>query len=272
LRLWDVERKEQMGVASLKFDSKLKEIKDKPKEKFLPDEVKGRCIAVGPDRELVVGCKDGTVKILSENLKPKYSKKLSKKEISHIKFSPDGTMLAIGAHDCTIYFFAWDDGSMKLRFRGKKHSSYIKHLDFSRDGNFLHSTCGAYELLFWDTNTGKQVTSGATATRDEEWHTWNVTLGWPVQGIFEQYMDGTDVNAVDRSNATYDKGMKLLASGDDRGKVRILEYPCLVKNSQSVAGRGHSSHVTNVVFTKDDGYVLSTGGEDQTILQWKLNT
>lgn len=44
-------------------------------------------------------------------------------------------------------------------------------------------------------------------------------------------MDGTDINAVDRSKQTYDKGMKLLASGDDRGKVRLLEYPCLVKNS-----------------------------------------
>jgi WD40 repeat protein len=83
-------------------------------------------------------------------------------------------------------------------------------------------------------------------------------------------MDGTDINAVDRSKQTYDKGMKLLASGDDRGKVRILEYPCLVKNSQGVVGRGHSSHVTNVQFNLDDQYLLSTGGEDQTILQWQV--
>lgn len=45
-------------------------------------------------------------------------------------------------------------------------------------------------------------------------------------------MDGTDINAVDRSNQFYgNKKMKLLASSDDRGKVRILEYPCLVKNT-----------------------------------------
>jgi hypothetical protein len=35
-------------------------------------------------------------------------------------------------------------------------------------------------------------------------------------------MDGTDINAVDRSNGTYENGMKYLATGDDRGKVRIL--------------------------------------------------
>lgn len=36
-------------------------------------------------------------------------------------------------------------------------------------------------------------------------------------------MDGTDVNAVDRSLQDYgQKHMRLLASGDDRGKVRVL--------------------------------------------------
>jgi hypothetical protein len=35
-------------------------------------------------------------------------------------------------------------------------------------------------------------------------------------------MDGTDINTVDRSNSAYYGGMKLLASGDDFGKVRLL--------------------------------------------------
>lgn len=85
-------------------------------------------------------------------------------------------------------------------------------------------------------------------TRDEDWATWNVTLGWPVQGIFEECMDGSDVNSVDRSKRFYNKEMRLLASGDDRGQVRLLEYPCLVKSSESVVGKGHSSHVTTVTF------------------------
>jgi len=83
-------------------------------------------------------------------------------------------------------------------------------------------------------------------------------------------MDGTDINAVDRSNSSYTGEMKLLASGDDFGKVRLLEYPCIIKNSQGVIGRGHSSHVTNIKFTNTDKVLLSTGGEDQTILQWEV--
>lgn len=74
-------------------------------------------------------------------------------------------------------------------------------------------------------------------------------------------MDGTDVNAVDRSNDEHcSSRMRLLVSGDDNGKVRLLEYPCVIQHSESVKGRGHSSHVTNVKFLKNDEKVISTGG------------
>jgi WD40 repeat protein len=106
---------------------------------------------------------------------------------------------------------------MKQRFKMAKHSSYIKHFDFTKDGNYLHSTSGDYELLFWDSNTGKQVTSGATLTRDYEWATWNVTLGWPVQGIWEAFTDGTDINAIDCSKRTYGSGMNIAVTGNDSG-------------------------------------------------------
>ncbi len=91
-----------------------------------------------------------------------------------------------------------------------------------------------------------------------------------MQGIFEATWDGTDINAVDRSsNAYFNPERKLLASADDKGKVRVLDYPCTIQKSSSVKGNGHSSHVTNVKFTKTDDLILSTGGEDQTVIQWK---
>ncbi len=63
---------------------------------------------------------------------------------------------------------------------------------------------------------GKQNTRGASALKDEPWYTWTTTLGWPVQGIWESEMDGTDINAIDRSNNSYAKKMKLLVTGNDR--------------------------------------------------------
>jgi len=91
-------------------------------------------------------------------------------------------MVVVGSHDCSIYAYSFPDWKQKCKPM-KKHSSYITHIDFSRDGNYLHSTCGAYELLFWDANSGKQMTSGASALKDEIWQTWTVTLGWPVKNI-----------------------------------------------------------------------------------------
>ncbi|EFX61251.1 hypothetical protein DAPPUDRAFT_274316 [Daphnia pulex] len=66
--------------------------------------------------------------------------------------------------------------------------------------------------------------------------------------------------------------MNLIATGNDSGEIRVLEYPCLVKNSDSVKGRGHSSHVTSVLFNNNDELLFSTGGEDQTVLQWSIES
>jgi WD40 repeat protein len=60
------------------------------------------------------------------------------------------------------------------------HTSYITHLDFSHDSKVLQSNCGAYELLFWNVETGQQIKS-ATSVRDVSWATWSCVLGWPVQ-------------------------------------------------------------------------------------------
>jgi microtubule-associated protein-like 6 len=47
----------------------------------------------------------------------------------------------------------------------------------------MQSNCGAYELLFSETNKGQQITS-ASSLRDTQWDTFTCTLGWPVQGIW----------------------------------------------------------------------------------------
>jgi microtubule-associated protein-like 6 len=39
----------------------------------------------------------------------------------------------------------------------RKHSSFIKNIDFSVDGTKLISTCGAFDLIFWDAVLGKQL-------------------------------------------------------------------------------------------------------------------
>ena len=194
--------------------------------------------------------------------------KLAKEWIQELKFNPAGNILAVGSHDNAIYLFTVPNFQKKFTMR--KHSSFITHLDWSEDGNYLHSNCGAYELLFWDANTGKQITGGATATRDERWATWTCVLGWPVQGIWPPFTSGDDMNYVCRSASKTEGGYELLACADDFGKVKVLRYPSIQKGSEGVVGVGHSSHVTCVKFGPKDDVIFSTGGEDNCVFQWKV--
>jgi len=201
-------------------------------------------------------------------LKQTHIIKLAKEWIQELKFNPAGNILAVGSHDNAIYLFTVPNFQKKYTMR--KHSSFITHLDWSEDGNYLHSNCGAYELLFWDANTGKQITGGATATRDERWATWTCVLGWPVQGIWPPFTSGDDINYVCRSASKTEGGYELLACADDFGKVKLLRYPSIQKGSEGVVGVGHSSHVTCVKFSPKDDVIFSTGGEDNCVFQWKV--
>lgn len=88
--------------------------------------------------------------------------------------------------------------------------------------------------------------------RDEPWATWTLILGWPVQGIWPPGVDGTDINGVDRSRLPHPDGYHLVATADDFSKVKVFRYPSVREDSGCIEGRGHSSHVTQVKFGRED--------------------
>lgn len=212
--------------------------------------------------------KTGSIVLLRySDLTKLFEDRPSKQPISEVKFSPNDAVLAVGSHDHHIYLYKLHDASCSKVTKTAtfaKHQSYITHLDFSSDSRTLQSTCGAYELLFSDSASGKHITS-ASSTKDTNWQTWTCVLGWPVQGIWPPCSDGTDVNAVDR-NARRD----LLATSDDFGLVKLYRYPCVAKNAGALEHRGHSSHVTNVRWSAGDAYVVSVGGNDRCVMEWKV--
>lgn len=67
---------------------------------------------------------------------------------------------------------------------------------------------------------------------------------------------------VDWSNTNLDGDTRVIACADDFSHIVIYKYPCLTKGIKGITLWGHSSHVTNVKFNKDDTYLYSTGGED----------
>ncbi|XP_077868401.1 77 kDa echinoderm microtubule-associated protein-like [Saccoglossus kowalevskii] len=193
-------------------------------------------------------------------------------------FHPSGTVITIGtltgrwvaidaaSRDLVTVHYAVSENGYKYNKVGRctGHSSFITHLDWSTDSQYIQSNSGDYEILFWNSSTCRQVTS-PSSMRDVDWATFYCTLGFPVCGIWQEGADGTDVNTVCRSQER-----NVCATGDDFGKVNLFKYPCSQPKSHCHSYSGHSSHVTCVRFLKDDSRLLSTGGKDMSIMQWKL--
>ena len=177
-------------------------------------------------------------------------------------------MLAVASHDFKIYVFTLP----KLERKCVCHASTagVTHIDWSQDGLKLHSNDLSYEVLYFNAETGEQDKGGASSLRDEFWASWTLPLGWPVQGIWAAFEDGSDINAVARSHAPLADGYHLLASGNDSSRVKLFRYPCSQERSEALEGTGHSSHVTNVKFSKDDQWLFSTGGNDNCVFQWRI--
>ncbi|XP_035241187.1 echinoderm microtubule-associated protein-like 2 isoform X1 [Anguilla anguilla] len=186
--------------------------------------------------------------------------------ISIVKYSPDGAYLAVGSHDNFVYIYAVTENGRKYSRAGKctGHSSFVTHVDWSADSQYIVTNSGDYEILFWEAASGKHLTSADTV-RNLEWATSTCVLSFSVFGIWPDGADGTDINAVCRSHDA-----KLLVSADDFGKVRLFPNPCSQPRAPSHVYKGHSSHVTNVAFLHDDSHLISTGGKDMSILQWSV--
>uniref|UniRef100_A0A8C3V1S1 EMAP like 3 n=1 Tax=Catharus ustulatus TaxID=91951 RepID=A0A8C3V1S1_CATUS len=191
----------------------------------------------------------------------------SSEQLSVVRFSPDGTFLAIGSHDNFIYIYSVAEGGRKLSRFGRctGHSSFITHLDWSKDGRFIMSNSGDYEILYWDVAGGCKLLRNRFESRDREWASYTCVLGFHVFGVWPDGSDGTDINSLCRSHHE-----RVVAVADDFCKVHLFQYPCARPKAPSHVYGGHGSHVTNVRFTHDDGHLVSLGGKDTSVFQWRV--
>ena len=281
LRVWDLETRTFSAMAKL----------DGPV----------RCACYSPEGEWIavgIGGKQAKHKLSgkwvvldSKELKVVYSPPHVRFErVADIKFSPDSKWIAVANADNGIDVYAVPGkGNSNNEFRRvakfEGHSSFINHIDWSTDTNNpkLQSNCGAHELLYW--KLYKPTSSGglrwaphqeksSSSMRDEVWATHSCIYGWNVRGVWPEGADGTDINACARSNMGHSDAaghsLELVATSDDFGTVKLFRYPCVVPNADGKPYHGHSSHVTNVGFSADNHWLISTGGEDRAVFQWEV--
>jgi WD40 repeat protein len=137
----------------------------------LPDSQCARGAAYNPSNgHVAIGHNDGTVTIRASSNNTSVlvaTMNDSKEWIEVLTYSPDGTKLAVGSHDNTIYIY--DSSSYKLLGKCTAHKSFIVSVDWSLDGTFLRSVCGAHELLFHSGTTYQQDPNGASNTVSQTW-------------------------------------------------------------------------------------------------------
>lgn len=256
-----------------------------------------RSVAYSPDgKHLAVGCGNGAVLIYTfQKERPRSGVHASLafykvvqdcvEFIDDLKYSPNGKYLAVASHDnyVDVYSVKRDRGAVRgarrahvsgddhedayvhtSRCRG--HTSYVTHVDWSLDSRVLQSNCGAYEIIYWDAATGRPILSSTdTVEADTQWKDWTCVLGFPVMGVWSEGTDGTDVNSCHMSSDA-----RHLVTGDDFGKLKLFNAPCVVQHAPAKEYMGHSSHVMNVRWLLGDNHVVSVGGWDEGVMLWRF--
>ena len=187
----------------------------------------------------------------------------TQKWISEIKYSPSGDLIAVGSTDNRIYVYVNDAGAIKLQNMITQHNAGITHLDFSVTNatmQFLRSNCGAYELCFFEADTGMYIPA-ASRLKDTKWATVTCPLSWPAQGAWSAQNDGLDVGTVDCAVQS-----PVLAAGDNFGRIRLFRYPCTSSRATSKVYRGHATDIAKVRWAAGDAHLVSAG--DRCVLQW----
>ena len=113
-----------------------------------------------------MGMINGSFIVLDASLKPvtKRSERRGK-AIQCMKFSPDDSYLAVGAHDMQVITYDVKNNFKPLK-RMKGSSSAIEHMDFTADSQNLMIQSKAYEVLFYNVATGVRNNSGASNLKD----------------------------------------------------------------------------------------------------------
>lgn len=214
--------------------------------------------------------------------------------ISQVKYCPKANYLAVGAKDTFVYIYDIVNNYKKLHVC-EGHSSAITQLTWSCEGDLLQSNASDGELLHWAIAPGKgnmkQITD-AFLVRDAQWVKWTCVFGWSTPGIWSDDTTSlVDIAAVcttgpkasGSNNSGTSDGDGTFATGAPRpsppenedliavackSSLRLFKWPAM-RAAKSRNYAAHASTIPSLCFSFNDTYLVSVGGDDATIIQWK---
>jgi len=192
--------------------------------------------------------------------------------VSYMRFSENDEMLAVCHMDAHLYLFTLI-GSGKTwslePWKPANHRAAPTHMQWTADSTMVKCLTRDYEVAHWMVDSKNHTLKfypHHPDPDDVEWAGDPLVAGWDVQGCYLAEWDGTDLNDV-----TLSSDGQFLCAGDDFGFVRLYKYPAVCNKPEAHrAYLGHSSFVVGVEFCRDDSYLITCGGNDMAIFQWKL--
>eukprot|EP00698_Gefionella_okellyi_P025548 TRINITY_DN9402_c0_g2_i1.p1 TRINITY_DN9402_c0_g2~~TRINITY_DN9402_c0_g2_i1.p1 ORF type:complete len:738 (-),score=162.47 TRINITY_DN9402_c0_g2_i1:26-2239(-) len=243
VRVWDAQRKLMLAVLDCN-ESAL-------------------CTAFAPDGvHLAVGLTTGRFAVTNvQTLDIVVEKRLRSSAVYDIRFSPEGHLLAVASKG-VVDIFSADNYERIATLEGP--DSAVQHVDWSTDGKYLQGSTDSDELVTWNVATKMRVRDAALV-KAISWSSFTCHVGMPVQGV--NTPDGARVSAVDRASHA-----ELLVVATGRGHMLLYRYPCDAAGSDSIIYGGHAGIVGNARFLQDERTLLSVGGDDFCIMQWRVLT
>ncbi|XP_055338387.1 echinoderm microtubule-associated protein-like 1 [Paramacrobiotus metropolitanus] len=256
---------------------------------------------------LAMGTADGKLKVYKQKdlqLVQLFQANVGQGRVSCIKFSPDGSRLAVASQDSEIYIYKFleqngDETSTSptLSILGKfdKHDYPPVAVDWSRnpardDHYVIHSNSYHFENFLWDAENLDYLEE-SHFYRNVKWHTQSCIYGFPavtsVTG--ETSVDGTVVctevtptldmvAAVTSDTAVIDRSTQ--AAGDQRANktvnkgssvLGLFSYP----NAKSQLNHKHRTPSTAIsaikfAYVSNQLYLLCAHDTDGSVTQWLL--
>lgn len=209
------------------------------------------------------------------------------RQVRSVAFSPDGQILASGSGDQTVKL--WDVKTDRCLHTLTEHQSWVFSVVFSPDGRMLATASNDQTIGLWNAQSGDRLHTFSGHTAPVVAVAFSANGQLIASGSYDQTIKiwhvetGTCLNTVpghrDRIlSIAFHPYLPILASSSQDSTVKLWQIPQLSQqvnpSSQPTCLQtltGHSKGVSTVAFSQD-GRRLATGGEDENMMIWDVDT